>query len=148
MQHRHHHQPVHRCLTYSSYEDDDVTPTDETPSPHSTPPVQYCVDAFQQPSSKYILNAYVNLEEEEKDKYFQTVPLDDEYWDMEEIYDRHLCIHEHLLPQGLCPYPCPYLDYTSSSCYDTLDLSDISEFEYLLTTFSNEDILALNEVGY
>ena len=42
-----HHRPVHICLTYSSSEDDDDTPTDETPSPDSTPPVQYCIDAFQ-----------------------------------------------------------------------------------------------------
>ena len=41
-----HHRPVHRCLTYSSSEDDD-TPTNEIPSPESTSPVQYCLDAFQ-----------------------------------------------------------------------------------------------------
>ena len=85
--------------------------------------MQYHIDALQQPSSKYTLNAYVNLEEEED---FQTVSLDDEHWDMKEIPDRHLCIHEHSLSHGLCPYPCPYLDYTTSSYYDTLDLSDIS----------------------
>ena len=67
---------------------------------------------------------------------------------MEEIPDRHLCIHEHSLPHGLCPYLYPYLDYQTSSYYNTLDLSDISEFEDLMTTSSNEDIPALNEVGY
>ena len=36
-----HHRPVHRCLTYSSSEDDDDAPTDEIPSPNSTLPVQY-----------------------------------------------------------------------------------------------------------
>ena len=108
--------------------------------------MQYHVDALQEPSSKYTLNAYVNLAEEEED--FQTVSLDDEHWDMERIPDRHLCIHEHSLPHGLCPYPCSYLDYTSSSYYDTLDLSDISKFEDLMTTSSNEDIPALDEVGY
>ena len=41
-----HCRPVSRCLTYSSSEDDDDTPTDETPSPDSTPPVQYHIDAF------------------------------------------------------------------------------------------------------
>ena len=67
---------------------------------------------------------------------------------MEEIPDRHLCIHEHSIPHELCPYPCPYLGYTSSSYYDTLDLSDISEFEDLMTTSSDEDTPALEKVGY
>ena len=140
-----HHRPVHRCLTFSSSEEDDDTPTDEIPSPDSIPQVQYYIDASQQPSSKYTLNVYVHLEEEEED--FQTVPLDDEYWDMEEIPDRHLCIHEHSLPHGLCPYPCPYSDYQTSSYYDTLDLSDISEFEDLMITSSDEDIPTFDDFG-
>ena len=41
-----HHRPVHRCLTYSSSEDDVDSPTREIPSPASTPPEQH-VDAFQ-----------------------------------------------------------------------------------------------------
>ena len=50
---------------------------------------------------------YVTLEVEEEDmeEDIQTVPLDDEHWDMEEIPDRTLCIHKHALPHGLCPYP-------------------------------------------
>ena len=88
---------------------------------------------------------YVTLEtEEEEEKDFQTVLLNDEPWDMEEIPDRHLCIHEHSLPNGLCPYS----DYQASSHYDTLDLSNISEFEDLMTTSSNEDIPALDNLGY
>ena len=67
---------------------------------------------------------------------------------MEEILDRHLCIHEHSIPHELCLYPCPYLDYTSSSYNDTLDLSDISAFEDLMTTSSDEDIPALDDIGY
>ena len=39
---------VHRHLTFSSsQEDDDDTPTDEIPSPNSTPPVHHHTDAFQ-----------------------------------------------------------------------------------------------------
>ena len=61
------------------------------------------------------LNAYVTLEaeeeEEEVEEDFQTVPLNDEHWDMEEIPDRPSCIHKHSLPQGLCPYLCPYSGY-------------------------------------
>ena len=41
-----HCRPVHRCLAYSSSEDDDDTPTDKIPSLDSTPPVQYFLDAF------------------------------------------------------------------------------------------------------
>ena len=135
-----HCRPVHRCLTYSSSEEDDDTPTDEIPSPDSTPQLQHCIGVLQQPSSKYTLNAYINLDEEEEEEDFQTVSLDDEHWDMEEISDRHICIHEHSLPHRLCPYPCPYLDYQTSSYHDTLDLSGISEFEDLMTTSSDEDI--------
>ena len=87
-------------------------------------------------------------EEEEEGENFQTVSLEDDHWTMEEILDRHLCIHEHSLPHGLYPYPCPYLAYTSSSYYDTLDQSDISEFKDVMTTSSDEDIPALDKVGY
>ena len=85
---------------------------------------------------------YVNLEEEQEEEDFQTVSVDDEHWGMEEIPDRHLCIHDHSLPHGLCPYS----DYQTSSDYNTFDLSDISKFEDLMTTSSNEDIPALNEI--
>ena len=76
------------------------------------------------------------------------MPLSDEHWDMEEIPDRPLSIHEHSLPHGICPYPCPYSDYQASSYYNTLDLSNISEFKDLMTTSSNENISALNDIGY
>ena len=35
-----HHRPVHRHLTYGTSENDDDTPTNEIPSPDSTPPVK------------------------------------------------------------------------------------------------------------
>ena len=41
------------------------------------------------------------------------------------------------------------MDYTPTSYHDTLDVSDISEFEDLMTTSSDESILALeDEIGY
>ena len=91
----------------------------------------------------------ITLDEEEEDmeEDFQTVPLKDEHWNMEEIPDRPLCIYEHSLPHGLCPYLCPYVNY-QTSYYDSMDLCDISKFIDLLTTSSNEDITALNDVGY
>ena len=122
-------------------------PTDEILSLDSTPQSEYHVDALQQSYFQCALNTYVNLDEEEEED-FSTVSLDDEHWNMEEILDRHLCIHEHSILHELCQYPCPYLVYTSSSYYNTLDLSDISKFEDLITTSSDEDIPALDEVGY
>ena len=86
--------------------------------------------------------------EENMEEDFQTVPLEDEHWNMEKIPDRHLCIHEHSLPHELCPYLCPYVNYQTSSYYDTLDLSNISEFEDLMTTSSDEDIPPLKDMGY
>ena len=62
-------------------------------------------------------------EDEEED--FQMVPLHDEHWTSEETPERTLCIHEHDLPHGLCPYPCPYVNYQMPSNMDSSDLSDI-----------------------
>ena len=36
-------------------------------------------------------------EEEDMEEDFQTVPLKNEHWNLEEIPDRPLCIHEHSL---------------------------------------------------
>ena len=143
-------RPVCRCLTFSSSEEEeDDTPIDETPSPNSTLPVKYRTDTFQQSPSKCTMHMYVTLEADEEDmeEDFQTVPFDDEHWDMEEILDRTLCIHEHSLPHGLCPYPCPYVNY-QTPYYNTLDLSNFSKFEDIMTTSSNEDIPPLKDIGY
>ena len=104
----------------------------------------------QQPHSKCILTIYGDLgEDKEEEEDFQTVSLDNSHWTTEEIPDRHLCIHKHSLPHPLCPYPCPYMGYTPTSSHDTLDLSDISKFEDLMTTSSDEDIPGLDdEIGY
>ena len=76
------------------------------------------------------------------------VSLEDVHQTTEEVPDKHLCIHEYSVPHELCLYPCPYLDYTSSSYYNTLDLSDISKFEDLMTISSDEDIPAIDDIGY
>ena len=89
----------------------------------------------------------IEVDKEDVEEDFQTVPLDDEHWDMKEIPDRTLCIHKHCLPNGLCPYPCPYVNY-QAPYYDTLDLSHISEFEDIITTSSDEDIPPLKNIGY
>ena len=103
----------------------------------------------QQPHSKSIYTICDDLEGDEEEEDFQTVTLDNDHWTTEEMPDGHMCIHEHSVPHSLCPYPCPYMNYTSTLYHDTLDLSDISEFEDLMTTSSDEDIPALDdEIGY
>ena len=76
------------------------------------------------------------------------VPLNDDHWTTEEIPDRTLCIHEHALPHGLCSYPPPYGNYQTPSYVDSLDLSDVSDFEHIMITSSDEDIPALEDMPY
>ena len=73
----------------------------------------------QQPHHKAFYTMCDDLKVDEEEEDFQTVPLDDDHWTTEEIPDRHLCIHEHSILHLLCPYPCPYMDYTSTSYHDT-----------------------------
>ena len=89
----------------------------------------------------------VYLEEDEEED-FHKVPLDDEHWTTEEVPDRTLCIHEHALPHGLFPYPYPYVNYLLTSYTDTMDLSDIYDFEDILIMSSDEDIPAFEDVPY
>ena len=105
------------------------------------------MDFLQQPHSKCTLTICDDLDDEEEED-FPTGSLEDGHWTIEEIPDRYLCIYEHSVPHELCPYPHPYLDYTSSSYYDTLDLGDISKLEDLMTTSSDEDIPALDNIVY
>ena len=94
-------------LTFSSSEeDDDDTPTDEIPSPDSPQPMQYHIDTLQWWSSTCTLNAHVTLEaEEEEEEDFQTVPLDDEHWDMEELPDRPFMYSWTFLATWTMPLP-------------------------------------------
>ena len=124
-----HLRPVCRWLTYS-FSDDSDTSEDTPPAPRATP-----------------TDAQVYLEEDEEDN-FQPVPLDDEHWTTEEVPDRTLCIHEHALPHRLCPYPCPYVNYLLPFYANTMDLSDISDFEDIMITSSNKDIPAPEDVPY
>ena len=76
------------------------------------------------------------------------VPLNNDHWTTKEIPDRTLCIHEHALPHGLCLFPCPYANYQTPSYVDSLDLSDISNFEDIMIMSSDEDIPALEDTPY
>ena len=124
-------RPVCRQLLFS-WSDDSNTSGDAPPTPRATPE-----------STQVYLE-----EEEEEEEDFQMVPLNDDHWTTEEITDRTLCIHEHALPHGLCLYPCPYANYPTPSYGDSLDLSDISNFEDIVITSSNEDIPALEDTQY
>ena len=86
--------------------------------------------------------------EDEEEEHFQTVPLNNDHWNSEEIPDRTLCIHEHGLSHGLRPYPCRYVNYQIPLYMDSLDLSDISDFEDIMITSSDEDIPALEDTPY
>ena len=83
-------------------------------------------------------------EDEEKD--LEMVSLDDEHWISEETPERTLCIHEHGLLHGLCTYPCPNANYQSPSYNDSLDLSDISDYEDYMVISSNEQIPGMQEM--
>ena len=142
-----HHRPVQCQLSFSCSDDENMSMVD-IPSHSSTVPLQNPMEVPQQSPSKYTLTICDKLDDDEEED-FQTVSLEDDHWTTEEITDRNLCIHEYSVPHLLCPYPCPYMDYTSSLYYNTLDLSDISEFEDLMTTSSNENISSLDdEIGY
>ena len=124
-------RPVHRWLSFSS-SDDDNTPGITPSTPGATP-----------------ASTQVNLEDDKaEEEDFQMVPLNDDHWASKEIPDRTLYIHEHGFPHGLCPYPCPYANYQTPSYIDSLDLSDISDFEDIMVTSSDEDIPALEDTPY
>ena len=123
-------RPVCSQLSFSST-DDNNTPTNTPPTPTATP-----------------ASTLEHLEDEEEEEDFQMVPLDNDHWTTEEIPDRTLCIHEHALPHRLCPYPCPYVNCQVSSYIDSLDLSDISDFEDIMITSSNKDIPAFQDTPY
>ena len=123
-------RPVCRWLLLSSSDDGNtpgVTLTTPRATPASTP--EY-------------------LEDEEEEEDFQMVTLNNDHWTNKEISDRTLCIHEHVLPHGLCLYPCPYENYQISLYIDSLDLSDISNFKDIMVMSSNEDMPALEDTPY
>ena len=86
---------------------------------------------------------------EEEDEDFQTVPIDNEHWTTEMVPERTFCIHENGLPNNVCQYPCPYGNNNTASYMDSLDLSDISDYEdYMMTTSDDEELPGLEEVPY
>ena len=90
--------------------------------------------------------------EEEED--FPTAPLDYNNLNGRTSPRQQFCIHEQSQPHDLCPYPCPYsLDQlhptpkkTPTPHYKMIDLSDIFNFQDVMTTASNEDIPDVDDV--
>ena len=126
---------------------DDESPSTDSSQLHgraelSSPVQQHMVyhhtdDSFQDAT---------NEREEEED--FPTAPLDDDIWLEEPVQDMHFCIDEESQPHDQCSYPCPYnLDQLHSTPedaptpqYKMMDLSDIFDFQDVMTTASDEDI--------
>ena len=92
-------------------------------------------------------NSTLVYSDEEED--FPTVPLDDENWLAEIVPERTFCIHENGRPNNVCQHPCPYGNNDTVSYMDSLDLSDISDYEdYMITTSDDEDLPGMEEVTY
>ena len=112
-------RPVHCCLSFTSNSSEDDQDQDSTP-------------------------VYSDAEED-----FPTVPLDDEHWTAEIVPERTFCIHENGLPNNVCQHPCPYGNNDTVSYMDSLDLSDISDYEdYMMTTSDDEELPGMEEVPY
>ena len=120
---------------------------------HSSPrtptrPVCCCL-SFTSNSSDDDQDPDSTLIHSDEEEDFQTVPLDDEHWMAEIVPERTFCIHENGLPNNVCQHPCPYGNSDTVSYMDSLDLSDISDYEdYMMTTSDDEDLLGMEEVPY
>ena len=134
---------------------------EESPTPDSSPlcrrpeppsPAQHHMDYHCTPTPGTDDSFEDVTAEEEED--FPTAPLDDDICLKDLVPDRHMCIHEQSQPHFLCSYPCPYsLDLlpstpedTPTSYYKMMDLSDISDFQDVMTSTSDEDIPALEDI--
>ena len=124
----------------------DPAPTTPCSTPQTPPrPVHRCL-SFSSADS-YTLDSTPECSED-KEEDFQMVPLDDEHWTSVETPERTLCVYEHGLPHGLCPYPCPYVNYQMPSYTDSLNLCDILDYEDYMVTSSDEDIPGMEEMPY
>ena len=89
---------------------------------------------------------YSDSPDEEED--FPTVPLDDKHLTSEIVPERTFCIHENGLLNNICQHPCPYGSNDTVSYMDSLDLSDISDYDDYMVTSSDEELPGMEEVPY
>ena len=124
-----------------------------TMTPHSSPQIptrpvchhlSFSSDIDQDPDSTPVYSD--SSDEDEED--FQKVPLDDEHWTSEKVPERTFCIEKNGLPHNLCQYPCPYRSNDTVSYMDSLDLSDISDFEDYMVTSSDEELPGMEKVPF
>ena len=115
-------------------------------TPQTPPrPVHRCL--FFSSADSYTPDSTPECSKDEEED-FQMVPLDNEDWTSKETPEKTLCVHEHGLPHKLCPYPCPNVNYQMPSYIDSLDVSDILDYEDYMVTSSNEDIPAFKDTPY
>ena len=106
--------------------------------------VQYHIN-YHHTSTPSIDDSFQDTTVEAED--FPTAPQDDDIGLEDPVQDRPLCIHEQSQPHFLCSYPCPYtLEDTPVPYYERMDLSDISDFQDVMTATSDEDIPDLDDV--
>ena len=118
-------------------------------SPQTPPRPVCCCLSFTSDSSENDQNEDSSSEHSDEEEDFQTVPMDDEHWTTDMVPERTFCIHENRLPNNVCQYQCPYGNSNTASYMDSLDLSDISDYEdYMMTTSDDEELPGLEEVPY
>ena len=122
-------------------------PTPPRPVHHHLMFLSDSSESDQDPNSSSDSSPDSSSDEEED---FQTVPIDDEHWTTEMVPERTFCIHENGLPNNVCQYPCRYGNNNNSVSYmDSLEVSDISDYEdYMMTTSNDEELPGLEEVPY
>ena len=128
-------RPVCHHLSFSS---------DDDHNPDSTPVYSNSSDDDQDPGSTPVYSDSPDEEEED----FPTVPLDDKHWTSEIVPERTFCICKNGLPNNLCQHPCPYGSNDTVSYMDSLDLSDILDYEDYMVTSSDEELPGKEEVPY
>ena len=121
--------------------------SDDEQDPDSTSVHSNSSDDEQDPDSTSVHSNSSDDYSDEED--FPTVPLDDEHWTAETVPERNFCIHEKGLANNVCQHPCPYGKNNTVSYIDSIDLSDISDYEdNMMTTSNDEDLPGMEEVPY
>ena len=143
--------PLRKTLRIHYVSSMEHTPFDPVPvtpcSTPQTPPRPVCRCLSFSSADSYTPDSTPECSEDEEED-FQMVTLENEHWTSEETPERTLCVHEHGLPHDLCSYPCPYSNCQMPSYMDSLDLSDILDYEDYMITSSNEDIPAFKDTPY
>ena len=104
-----------------------------------------CHINYHHTSTPRIYDSFQHATAEDED--FPTAPLDDDIWLEDSALNRCLCIHEQSQPHFLCSYPWPCrLEDTPSPYYEIMDLSDISDFQDVMTTTSDKEIPDIDDV--